>query len=100
MKEKLVRDYIPSIINESGKQCDYHVATMQELEEKLCDKMYEELNEFIENPCIEEAADIYEVLKSICWLHSLNMDEVINTARDKFTRRGGFSNGIILERVY
>ena len=100
MKEKLVRDYIPSIIAESGKLCDYHIATMQELEEKLYEKMNEELDEFIENPCIEEAADMYEVLKSICWLHRLNIDDVISKARDKSIKKGGFSAAIILEKVY
>ena len=99
MKEKLVRDYIPSIIAESGKTCDYRIATMEELEEKLYEKMNEELYEFIENPCIEEAADMYEVLKSICWLHRINIDEVINAARDKAIKRGGFSAGLVLEKV-
>ena len=66
---KLVRDKIPNIIEESGKECEYHTATYDEYKLSLYAKMQEELGEFIESPCAEEAADMYEVLRAICLLH-------------------------------
>ena len=96
---KLVRDRIPQIIEESGKLCEYHVAKYDEYKARLYEKMREELDEFINTPCEEEAADIYEVLCAICRLHSLNMWNVKQTAADKLIDRGGFTDRIILERV-
>ena len=96
---KLVRDLIPQIIEKSGKTCTYHEADYFELESRLYSKMMEELNEFIEEPSIEEAADMYEVLRSICWLHKLSLEEVIDAASKKRSLRGGFTRGFILEEV-
>ena len=96
---KLVRDLIPKIIKESGKGCVYHVAEDAELKQSLYDKMTEELNEFIEKPCIEEAADMWEVLHAIFEVHNLDAFDVMNEAKDKEDKRGGFKLGIILEKV-
>ena len=96
---KLIRDRIPSIIEEEGQTCKCHTADIQEFEERLYEKMEEEIQEFIEKPCIEEAADMYEVLKTICWLHKLSMTDVMNFAAEKANQRGGFQKAIILEEV-
>ena len=103
---KLVRDFIPRIIEENGKTCEYHVAGYDEYKAHLYEKMREELEEFINTPCIEEAADMYEVLRAICKLHDLEMVYVEVEAADKRLgrhhhrqRRGGFKDRIILEKV-
>ena len=96
---KLVRDLIPRIIEESGRKCDYHVATADGYEMRLFAKMKEEVQEFIDNPCYEEAADVFEVFRSLCILHKLDIDGVESTAMDKRECRGGFSGRIILEKV-
>ncbi len=61
--------------------------------------MREELDEFINTPCYEEAADIYDVFSSICAMHDMNMVQVEVTAVDKRNKHGGFENRIILEEV-
>ena len=96
---KLVRDRIPQIIEESGRSCDYHVATGEELKQRLYEKMREELDEFVENPCVEEAADMWEVLHAIFEVHGIHHRDVMNKAEDKKEQRGAFTKGIILERV-
>lgn len=96
---KLVRDLIPTIIEESGKQCEYHIADTDEHRLGLYTKMGEEMAEFIENPSIEEAADIYEVLRGICLAHDLRMLDVIRAAERKKIERGGFTARIILDDV-
>ena len=97
---KLVRDKIPDIIKENGKECKYHVAGYDEYKARLYEKMREELDEFINTPCYEEAADIYEVFSSICAIHDMNMVQVEVAAIDKRSKRGGFQNRIVLEKVY
>ena len=62
---KLVRNKIPEIIKESGRKCSYTVASKEEMKALLFEKLREESLEFIENPCVQEAADIYEVFLAI-----------------------------------
>jgi|TARA_Y100000310_G_scaffold312185_1_gene359230 predicted house-cleaning noncanonical NTP pyrophosphatase (MazG superfamily) len=96
---KLVRDNIPGIINISGKTCEYHFADHDEYLASLYEKMREELDEFIDDPSYEEAADMYEVLRAICDLHSLTMVGVESVALEKRHERGAFYDRIILEKV-
>jgi predicted house-cleaning noncanonical NTP pyrophosphatase (MazG superfamily) len=96
---KLVRDKIPSIIEEHGKTYKYHTANYDEYKTRLYEKMTEELNEFINTPCYDEAADIYEVFSAICDLHELNLIRVATTAMYKRSTHGGFDDKIILEEV-
>jgi len=59
---KLVRDLIPSQIQSTGKQVDFHTCEdAEEYVEYLKIKLGEEMREFTQNPCPEEAADIVEV---------------------------------------
>ena len=95
---KLVRDKIPKIIRESGRTCDYHVASEAELKAALFDKLREELNEFIATPCLEEGADMYEVLLAIFEIHNFKLLDVMRAASDKEIERGSFELGIILDR--
>ena len=96
---KLVRDLIPRIIEDDGKTCDYHIADGTEFIEELYKKMQEELAEFIEEPSIEEAADMYEVFTAICWYHNIPLQDVAKKAIEKKMERGGFTEGIILDGV-
>ena len=96
---KLVRDLIPRIIEEDGKTCEYHVANYDEYKARLYEKMREELDEFINIPCYEEAADMYEVLLAICDFHELNIESVARWASVKKMQRGGFNDRIILDKV-
>ena len=61
--------------------------------------MSEEVEEFLENPSYEEAADILEVLRGFAALHNLEMEKIQHVASTKAVERGGFFKGIILEVV-
>jgi predicted house-cleaning noncanonical NTP pyrophosphatase (MazG superfamily) len=97
---KLVRDFIPEIITESGRTCIWRqVDGREEHMEGLRAKILEEADEFIENPCEEEAADMLEVLFAFTHLNGIDFEDVLEVAREKAEERGGFFNGIILEEV-
>jgi len=96
---KLVRDRIPEIIEASGQTCKYHIAHHTEHKERLFDKLTEELVEFIEEPCLEEAADLLEVLHKIFEVHDLDLRDVAQAAATKGDERGRFELGVILEKV-
>ena len=97
--DKLVRDKIPDILVEKGKVYTCHIAGTEELDQKLKEKLAEEVQEYLEEPCLEELADIQEVIYALLrqngWSEYL-LEE--NRAR-KHAQRGGFEAGYILEVV-
>ena len=94
---KLVRDRIPKIIEADGHTCKYHVASEKEIEGKLRKKLQEEIDEFLENPCAEEVADILEILETTRKHYGISLDEVKYQKESKLVNRGGFSGHFILE---
>ena len=96
MKEKLVRDKIPQIIEDSGRKPITRVASRSEMHKYLFEKIKEEFLEFDKDPCVEEAADIYSVLVSLCSCNEIRMSDVLKKSSEKYEERGGFSSGIIL----
>lgn len=97
---KLIRDNIPQIIEKSGKRHVTHVATDNEYKSHLLEKLIEEATEMQENPCIEELADIMEVIESIIQAFNFNDDEIQKEKTSKKDNRGGFEDKLILEYVY
>lgn len=96
---KLVRDNILKIIRGGGKLCTHHIASDDEYESKLKEKLYEEIEEFYENPCETEMGDILEVLNSLMKFYDLKPDKVEEARLAKLSFGGGFSKKIILEEV-
>lgn len=94
---KLVRDRIPKIIESDNYKCKYHIANDEEFEEKLHEKLQEEINEFQENPNIDEMADILEVLESLRKYYDMSDDEVRYKKESKRVNRGSFNGKIILD---
>ena len=97
---KLVRDNIPSILEESGK--GYAGRTANDKDEffaKLKEKLQEEVNEFFEAPSAEELADIQEVLDALAFSVGSNAAEVATIKEEKANARGRFYTGYILEMV-
>ena len=96
---KLVRDYIPEIIMKSGRECEYfRIESKDQHMAFLKEKMIEELNEFMADPCEEEAADMLEVFLSMLKIKDIDLEEVEDYAFTKRLERGGFGDGFVLVR--
>ena len=93
---KLVRDKIPEIIIESGKQCNTRTLTDEEYEYHLKRKLLEEAEEFCNEPTVEEAADVLEVLYALTHLLGITMSEIVEARLYKKWERGGFKNKVYL----
>jgi predicted house-cleaning noncanonical NTP pyrophosphatase (MazG superfamily) len=99
--DKLVRDRIPEIIREAGKVAITRtVKDPAELKLRLIDKLGEEMQEYRESGSVEEIADILEVLQALVeQVHGLSWEQVREIQGRKWEERGGFRDGIVLERV-
>lgn len=96
---KLVRDKIPSIIEESGRECVYETATKDKMGSLLEEKMREECKEFFADPSIEEASDIYEVFKAILDNWGIDMQDLISFSQLKEMNKGSFKDRIVLQEI-
>lgn len=96
---KLVRDLIPDIIARSGRTA--HICTLndQAYLTALEKKLLEETNEYLSSPCMEELADMLEVMEAICKARGYDMQEVLRIKTQKHKERGGFDKRIYLEYV-
>lgn len=97
---KLVRDLIPEVIRESGKECEIEVAPKEERAGLLEAKLMEEVNEYISDKNLEELADIIEVLFGLADNLGYSEEDLLNKREEKLKARGGFKEGIILKKVY
>ena len=97
--QKLVRDRIPEIITEAGKDFSVTQLRGKRLKDYAMKKLQEEVQEFIENPCAEEAADIMEVFHFVCNRMGIKDSEIMAQSTSKRILRGGFEMGYILEWV-
>ena len=97
--QKLVRDRIPEIITEAGKEFSVCQVKGDSLKDYAMKKLQEEVQEFVEDPSAEEAADIMEIFHFICNRIGLKDSEIMAQTTSKRIIRGGFEMGYILEWV-
>ena len=100
---KLVRDKIPDKIRNNKEIAITRVLNDNEYKIELLKKLKEECNEVIETKTseelIEELADLYEVMVSICILENKTINDVIKKADLKRDKRGSFEKRIFLEKT-
>lgn len=102
MKEydKLVRDFIPQMIEQSGKHCETEKVESKEIKLRLEDKLIEEFNEYLEDNNLEELADMMEVLFGLAHQLGYSDEALLEKRHEKLLERGGFIEGVILKKVY
>ncbi|TCT15372.1 putative house-cleaning noncanonical NTP pyrophosphatase (MazG superfamily) [Natranaerovirga pectinivora] len=96
---KLVRDDIPKVIENSSKQCFISVVKGEELNQLLNEKLREEVEEYIESEELEELADILEVIHGILHFKNIDIKELEEIRFKKAKERGGFREGVKLIKV-
>ena len=96
---KLVRDKIPQIIEQSGKICVTRILSDEEYAATLNAKLQEELNEYLADGSMEELADLLEVMMTAAKARGHDFSEVEAIRREKAEKRGRFNDCIYLESV-
>lgn len=97
--EKIVRDKIPELIQEAGKQAEVLEQNKEEIILGLGRKLLEEANEYNADPSLEELADLLEVIHGILYHRGITWDELESARLTKYGVRGGFEKGLFLKEV-
>ncbi|WP_433324323.1 hypothetical protein [Spirillospora sp. CA-294931] len=96
LTEKLVRDRIPEIVRQSGRQPDTRIAEDVEYRALLRAKLYEEAGEYIVSGDPAELADVLEVVQALASTHGLSPADLEALRSAKATERGGFNDKLVL----
>ncbi|MGX6443569.1 pyrophosphohydrolase domain-containing protein [Neobacillus sp. K501] len=100
---KLVRDRIPHVIENTGKNYSTRILDQQEYINELKKKSHEELQEYIsannDENAIEELADLLEIIHTLAKYHGATFEKVEKVRKEKLEKRGGFEERIFLIEV-
>lgn len=99
---KLVRDNIPNIIKTKGEEAIIKILDDDEYKTELEKKLNEEYKEVLESSGearVEELADMLEIIRALAKLEGKTLEEVIDIADEKASKRGAFDKKIFLEKV-
>ena len=97
--DKLIRDKIPEIIEQSGKKCIVEVMDNDTYIEYLDQKLNEELAEYQQDKSIEELADLLEVMYAVVVARGYSVAELERIRLEKSEKRGAFEKRLLLKSV-
>jgi len=100
---KLVRDKIPEIIKQAGKQCEIATLGDRDYQEALREKLIEEATEVANaspEELIQELADLYEVIDALLIATGIDEETIRAQQKQKQEERGGFQRKIKLLSVF
>jgi len=97
--DKLVRDKIPEIIENDGKECTTKKVSGKEKLAYLYKKLSEELKELAEAESVEELADVQEVINAIAKELQISPETLESVRLSKAIERGAFDSGLVLIEV-
>lgn len=95
-REKLVRDKVPEILRSTGQAPEIRIASADELDLLLREKLVEEASELLESGILEELADILEVIAKLLEIRNTSMRRLESLRARKRDERGGFDRGFVL----
>lgn len=100
---KLVRDKIPEIIENTGKDFKTENLSNDRYIEELKAKLNEEITEYIETTtdtdALEELADVLELMHALADVHCASFEEIDKVRKEKAAKKGGFTEKIFLIEV-
>lgn len=101
---KLIRDKILQLHIESGHDIKFEKLSGEALKAKLRNKLHEETDEIpvrsnVDDEIIEEISDVQQVLDDLKREYGVTDEQVRAVQQAKFTKKGGFTDGIFVESV-
>jgi len=100
---KLVRDKIPSSIQQRGEGVEVVElrgdAFVAALKQKLVEEAYEALDARSGDELLGELADVQEVVRGLCDALGIPLSQVEEEREDKRAKSGGFKHGLMLKKT-
>jgi len=100
---KLVRDKLREIYAGLDQKAKYKKLTSREHKEQLIRKITEEANEIDIDSSIseitDEIADLRQVLEDMMLIYGISEEQVKNSQRVSFDKKGGFIGGTYVEKL-
>ncbi len=96
---KLVRDNIPDIIENSGQTANTVILDDKKYTAALEKKLKEETKEYLQSRELVELADILEVVEALAKNQGSSFEEVLELKRQKQEKNGAFDKRIFLVSV-
>ncbi|MCB8814733.1 DUF429 domain-containing protein [Desulfosporosinus shakirovi] len=96
---KLIRDKIPQIIEDSGKKAIIEKVSDPEYLDLLNAKLGEELQKYLDSQRVEELADLVEVVYAILEYKEVSRQEFEDVRKQKVEERGAFRDTLLLKEV-
>ncbi|AKB27411.1 hypothetical protein MSSIT_0692 [Methanosarcina siciliae T4/M] len=93
---KAVRDGIPEIIRNSGRECAVKELSDSEFLPELERKLEEELAEYLESKELEELADLLELILRIAELRGSSKEDLEALRLQKKLEKGGFEKNMFM----
>jgi predicted house-cleaning noncanonical NTP pyrophosphatase (MazG superfamily) len=97
---KLVRDRIPEVIENSGKSFRTRILDDEEYLLELIHKSQEELQEYLscetDEEAVDELADLLEIIHALVNVHGASAEQLEAVRKKKASERGGFQEKIYL----
>jgi predicted house-cleaning noncanonical NTP pyrophosphatase (MazG superfamily) len=97
--DKLVRDHIPEIIRQDGRQCGVEVMREEEYVHALKEKLVEEAQEAADarpEDLVKELADLSEVIDALIIACGFDRQVVVVKQEERRRSRGGFERRLRL----
>lgn len=100
MKKKLIRDKIPDIIIQSGREFNGYTAQPDEIRVLVREKLQEELDEVLaaktKEEITEELADLMEIAAKYAQINFIDWDTVLIKGMEKNVNKGMFQLNKVL----
>lgn len=96
---KLVRDRIPQLIRDSGRECTSRILSEAEYFDALINKIIEEIEEYRVSGNEEELADVFEVLDCLVALKEYEPMHIDYLKLIRREARGSFKDRVLLIEV-
>lgn len=100
---KIVRDRVQEIIAERGGSIVFHELNEKEkieaLKKKVCEEADEILSSSTKEELIEEIADLFEIVATLCKTVSISHDDIEKKQENKRINRGGFDRCLFIDYV-
>ena len=97
--DKLIRDKIPEIIEQSGKKSIVEVMDNDTYIEYLEQKLNEELAEYQQDKSIEELADLLEVIYAVAVARGYSVEDLERIRVEEAEKRGAVEKRLRLQGV-